>query len=70
MVNKMKNIRDMSLVDLIDLMVENKDNQEVKNRIIMEITYRLYVPFKDKTFEELLVENGYREIENRKGKDL
>ena len=68
--NKMKNIRDMSLVDLIDLMVENKDNQEVKNRIIMEITYRLYVPFKDKTFEELLVENGYREIENRKGKDL
>ena len=68
--NKMKNIRDMSLVDLIDLMVENKDNQEVKNRIILEITYRLYVPFKDKTFEELLVENGYREIENRKGKDL
>ena len=60
----------MSLVDLIDLMVENKDNQEVKNRIILEITYRLYVPFKDKTFEELLVENGYREIENRKGKDL
>ena len=60
----------MGLVELIDLMVENKNNQEEMNRIILEITYRLYVPFGEKTFEELLVENGYKVIENRKRKDL
>ena len=66
----MKNIREVSLVGLIELMVANKENQEIVNEIAKEITYRMYIPFKDKTFEELLVENGYREIDNKKGKDL
>lgn len=66
----MKDIREVSLVGLIELMVANKENQEIVNEIAKEITYRMYIPFKDKTFEELLVENGYREIENKKGKDL
>ena len=42
-----KPIYEMSLIDLVMLMQET-DSQELKNRIIMEITYRQYVPFKNK----------------------
>ena len=62
----MKNIWEMSLIELIMCMQEAKD-QELINRLALELTYRNYVPFKDKTFEEMLVDNGYRVIE--KGKD-
>lgn len=60
-----KPIYEMSLIDLVMLMQET-DNQELKNRIIMKITYRQYVPFKDKTFEEMLVENGHKVIDKDK----
>ena len=63
-----KPIYEMSLIDLVMLMQET-DSQELKNRIIMEITYRQYVPFKNKTFEEMLVENGYKVIEKDKNKN-
>lgn len=63
-----KAIYEMSLIQLIMLMQET-DSQELRNRIILEITYRQYVPFKSKPFEELLVENGYRVLENEKTKD-
>lgn len=62
----MKALYEMSLIELVMLAQEATD-QELLNKIIMEITYRQYIPFKDKTFEEMLVENGYRVIE--KGKD-
>lgn len=62
----MKALYEMSLIELVMLAQETTD-QRLLNRIIMEITYRQYVPFQDKTFEEMLVENGYRVIE--KGKD-
>lgn len=62
-----KKIYEMSLIELVLLMQET-DSQELRNKIIMEITYREYVPFKDKTFEELLVENGYRVIDKDKTK--
>lgn len=62
----MKALYEMSLIELMMAMEETKD-QRLLNRIIMEITYRQYIPFKDKTFEEMLVENGYRVIE--KGKE-
>lgn len=62
----MKALYEMSLIELVMLAQEATD-QELLNKIIMEITYRQYVPFQDKTFEEMLVENGYRVIE--KGKD-
>lgn len=62
----MKRIHEMSLIELILTMSETKD-PELMNRLILEKTYRQYIPFQDKTFEELLVENGYRVIE--KGKD-
>ena len=61
-----KKIYEMSLIELVLLMQETTE-QELKNRIIMEITYRSYVPFKDRTFEEMLVENGYKVIEKEKG---
>lgn len=62
----MKAIYEMSLIELVMLAQEATD-QELLNKIIMEITYRQYVPFKDKTFEEMLVENGYRVIDDKKG---
>ena len=60
-----KPIYEMSLLELVMSMNEAQD-QILINRLALEMTYRLYVPFKDKTFEELLVENGYRVIEKGK----
>lgn len=60
-----KALYEMSLIELMMLTQETTD-QRLLNRIILEITYRQYVPFKSKTFEELLVENGYRIIEKEK----
>lgn len=62
----MKSMHEMSLIELMMAMQETTD-QRLLNRIILEITYRQYIPFQDKTFEEMLVENGYRIIE--KGKE-
>lgn len=62
----MKAMHEMSLIELMMAMEETTD-QRLLNRIIVEITYRQYIPFQDKTFEEMLVENGYRIIE--KGKE-
>lgn len=66
----MKDIREVSLVGLIELMVANKENQEIVNEIAKEITYRMYIPFGEKTFEEMLIENGYRVIEKGNKKEL
>lgn len=60
-----KPIYEMSLLELVMSMNEAQD-QILINRLALEMTYRLYIPFKDKTFEELLVENGYRVIEKEK----
>lgn len=64
-----KPIYEMSLLELVMCMQEATD-QRLKNRLIMELTYRQYVPFKDKTFEEMLVENGYKVIEEEKNKKI
>lgn len=61
----MKRIHEMSLIELVLAMSETTD-PEVMNMLIKEKTYRQYIPFQDKTFEELLVENGYRIIEKDK----
>lgn len=61
----MKAMHEMSLIELMMAMQETTD-QRLLNRIILEITYRQYIPFQDKTFEEMLVENGYRVIEKEK----
>ena len=54
----MKQPHEMSLIELILEMTREHD-PETTNRLILEKTYRQYIPFQDKTFEELLVENGY-----------
>lgn len=64
-----KPIYEMSLLELVMCMQEATD-QRLKNRLIMELTYRQYVPFKDKTFEEMLVANGYKVIEEEKEKKI
>lgn len=61
-----KRIHEMSLIELILAMSETHD-PVIMNRLILEKTYRQYIPFQDKTFEELLVENGYRIIDKPKG---
>lgn len=63
-----KPIYEMTSIELI-MLLQEVESQELRNRIILELTYRMYVPFKDKTFEEMLVENGYRIIENDKNKN-
>lgn len=60
-----KQIYEMSLLDLV-IAMDEAETQEQRNRIILEITYRQYIPFDNKTFEELLVENGYKIIEESK----
>lgn len=43
------------LMQLLNILEE----QSQRNIVIFEIVCRLYVPFKDKTFEEMLLELGY-----------
>lgn len=57
----------MSLLDLVMAAQETTD-KEMLNEIIKEITYRQYVPFEGKTFEEMLVENGYKVKERHEKK--
>lgn len=63
------NYSDMSLLELMCL-IEKEEDQAIINRLALEITFRLYVPFSSVTFEELLVENGYRIIEKDKSRTL
>lgn len=62
-------IRNMSLMDLA-IELAHEDRQEIKNLLALELTYRMYVPFEDKTFEEMLVENGYKIIEKTPDKKI
>ena len=64
-----KPIYEMTSIELI-MLLQEVESQELRNRIILEMTYRMYVPFKGKTFEEMLVENGYKVIEKDKTKTL
>ena len=61
--------RDMNLITLVNEICKTED-QELKNLLILEFTYRTYVPFVIDSFEELLIKNGYKVIEknNEKGK--
>ena len=63
-----KPVYEMSLLELVMAMNEAED-QKFINRLALEMTYRMYIPFEGDTFEELLVKNGYRIIEEEKGKN-
>ena len=64
-----KAMHEMSLIELHIVMAEamNRNaDQSIINMIAKELAYRDYVPFGEKTFEEILVEKGYRVIEKGK----
>lgn len=52
----------MNWFELAEAIAQSETQEEI-NRFVLELTYRMYVPFKGKTFEELLIENGYKVIE-------
>lgn len=65
-----KAMHDMSLLELhiaMEEAINNNADQIIINLIALELTYRYYVPFEGKTFEEMLVGYGYRKIEKNKG---
>ena len=53
-----KELREMPTNKLIELLYI-LENQDQINIIAYELTCRMYVPFKDITFDELLLKNGY-----------
>ena len=62
-------LRTASPVKLLEEMEKVKDNPIEWNKICYELTYRIFVPFKGITFEELLLKNGYI-IQDEKEKDF
>lgn len=59
-------IHTIPTVDLVNILTEIVE-QEEKNIIIYELTYRMYVPFNNEvTFEELLLMNGYVPTNNKR----
>ena len=52
----------MNWFELAEAIAQSETQEEI-NRFVLELTYRMYVPFKGKTFEELLIENGYKVID-------
>lgn len=58
-------LRTTPLVQLPELLLtaEEKGDQLLVNLIAMEIAYRLYVPNKGISFEELITQFGYKEIQ-------
>jgi hypothetical protein len=61
-----KELRLASINELIEAMYKTED-QVILNIIAMELTYRMYVPFSNTSFEELLLKNGYVPIEKKRG---
>jgi len=64
---------DIRIAPLPEIMQRLSDttDQRKRNILIYEIVHRLYVPFKSKqTFEEMLIQYGYKKLENNKVKKL
>lgn len=72
LMNKLKTLSTVDLVNLLSTIDEyelnDDDSQAEKNAIIYELTCRVYVPFMGVSFDELLLENGYKPIEPKKNK--
>lgn len=71
LMNKLKTLSTVDLINLLSSINEyelNEDFQAEKNAIIYELTCRLYIPFMGVSFDELLLENGYKPIEPKKNK--
>ena len=64
-----KELRTASLIDLMKLLQEVKDQDQI-NIIAFEITCRMYIPFSDVSFDELLIQMGYRPKDKTRNKEL
>ena len=64
-----KELRTASLIDLMKLLQEVKDQDQI-NIIAFEITCRMYIPFSDVSFDELLLQMGYRPKDKLRNKEL
>ena len=62
-------LSEMNWFELVDK-ISKAETQEEINRFVLELTYRMYVPFEGDTFEELLVKNGYKIIEKTPDKKI
>ena len=58
-------LRTMPLNKLVELLYILEDQKQI-NIIAYELTCRMYMPFGDVTFEELLLKNGYVPISKKK----
>ena len=58
------NVRVMPLLKLVELLY-TLESQEQINVVAYELTCRMYVPFGDVTFDELLIKNGYVPTKNK-----
>ena len=58
-------IRTIPTVQLVNAIgqFEQQGNQQMVNMIAKELTYRIWVPNKETSFEEMMVSFGYKEIE-------
>lgn len=61
----LEELRTMPLNKLIELLYL-VENQGQINLIAFEITCRMYVPFGDTSFDELLLKNGYVPMNKKK----
>lgn len=66
----MKDLSKIPLFEFIDLLdqASKENNQELVNKIALELARRMYAPNPNKTKEEFLAEFGYKEIEKSKEK--
>lgn len=64
------NIRTTPTVRLVQLLEDSisNSNQQLTNMLAYELTYRIYIPEGEKTFEEMLYSFGYKTIEKEKVK--
>lgn len=63
----LKELKLASLPELIESMYMTED-QRILNIIAYEMTCRMYVPFGETSFEELLLKNGYVPLKDEKEK--
>lgn len=60
----LEELRTMPLNKLVESLYLITDSKML-NLVIYEIVCRIYVPFKDKSFDELLLEFGYTPIQQQ-----
>lgn len=59
--------KEFSLLTLSEMLktAENNNDQYMINSISFEIVTRIYIPFGEKSFDDLLLEYGYKPTRNK-----